>query len=160
MDNAALRIFLFGALATALVAGVVIYFKSGERLQGSVLKARTIELNETSSLLLLDVRIENKEDKAMAVDRVGMSIVTADGTEVKGRALAKADLNATFSYYPLLGEKFNPPLGFPDEIPPKTTVDREVAASFDVPVKDLDARTKVTLRVENPGHEAGNISGK
>jgi hypothetical protein len=161
MEKTWAKIFGAGAIATLLILGFVLFVKRGDHLapQGSVLKERSIDLNETTALLLLDIRLVNDSDVVMTVDHIRMMVETADG-QLTGRVLGKSDLNATFGYFPLLGEKFNAALGSDDEIPPRSTVDRMIAASFDAPLATIDARKYVTVRIEDRTGAAAEFRGK
>jgi hypothetical protein len=162
MDKNWVRIFGAGLVATLLIAGFVIFLKRGDRLQptGRVLKERSIDLNDETALLLLDIRLENDSDVVMTVGKIGMSAQMPDGGQFTGRLLGKRDLLATFGYFPLLGEKFNEPLGSNDEIPARSKVDRMIAASFAAPLSELDKRKQVTVKVEDPTGAAAEFTGK
>jgi len=161
MDQTWVRIFGAGLVATLLIAGFVLFLKRGDRLapQGSVLKERSIDLNENAALLLLDIRVINDSDVVMTVNHIKMVVETADG-QLTGHTLGKSDLGATFGYFPLLGEKFNPALASDDEIPPRSKVDRMIAASFDAPLAIVDARKSVTVTIDDRTGATAEFHGK
>jgi hypothetical protein len=156
------KIFGAGLLATLLIAGFVVFVKRGDRLapHGSVLKERSIDLNAETGLLLLDIRIVNDSDVVMTVNKIGMAAMMPDGGQFTGHVLRKSDLIGTFNYFPLLGEKYNEVLGYDDEIPPRSKVDRMIAASFDAPLSVLDTRKNVTVRIEDRTGAAAEFTGK
>lgn len=161
MDNNFGKIFGVGIAAVIVIVALVFFVKRNDHLapQGTVLKARTIDLNETTSLLLLDIRLVNDSNVNMAVSNITMSIDLKDGGSVEGHVLGKSDLMGTFGYFPLLGEKYNEALAARDEIGGHAKVDRMVAASFDVPLAQMDSRKKVTLRVEDASGAVAEITG-
>ncbi len=162
MDNRWARIFGAGLVATLVIAGFFLFLKRGERLapQGKVLKERSIDLNEATGLLLLDIRLVNDSDVVMTIGKITMATQMPDGGQFTGHVLRKSDLIGTFGYFPLLGEKFNEALGYDDEIPPRSTVDRMIAASFDAPLSVLDTRKNVTIKIEDRTGAAAEFTGK
>jgi hypothetical protein len=162
MDNTWARIFGAGLVATLVIAGAFVFLKRGERLQptGRVLKERSIDLNEETALLLLDIRLVNDSDVVMTVSRLSMSAQMPDGGQFTGRVLGKNDLNSTFGYFPLLGEKFNAPLGSDDEIPPRSKVDRMIAASFSAPLSVIETRKQLTVKIEDRTGTAAEFTAK
>jgi hypothetical protein len=161
MDRNWGRIFGCGAAAVVAILAIFLFLKRGDRLEptGSVLKERSIALNDTASLLLLDIRLVNDSDVVMTVDRIGMIVELKEG-QLTGHILGKSDLDATFGYYPILGEKYNPILASGDQIPPRSKVDRMIAASFDGPLDALDSRQKVTVRITDGTGAAAEFTGK
>jgi hypothetical protein len=162
LDHTWAKIFGAGLLATLLIAGFVMFLKRGDRLAptGSVLKERSIDLNEQTGLLLVDIRLVNDSDVVMTVAKIAMSAQMPDGGQFTGHVLRKSDLAGTFNYFPLLGEKYNETLGFDDEIPPRSKVDRMIAASFDAPLSVLDGRKTLTVRIEDRTGAAAEFTGK
>jgi hypothetical protein len=161
-ENAWAKIFGAGLLATLLIAGFVVFIKRGDRLAptATVLKERSIDLNEQTGLLLLDIRLVNDSDTVMTVAKIGMTAQMPDGGQFTGHVLRKSDLIGTFNYFPLLGEKYNEALGYDDEIPPRSKVDRMIAASFDAPLSVLDGRKNVTIKIEDRTGAAAEFTGK
>jgi hypothetical protein len=162
MDKTFGKILGVGLAVVLVIIAFVFFAKRDDHLAptGTVLKERTIDLNETTSLLLLDIRIVNDSNVTMSVSNLAMSVDLKDGGTVDGHVLGKSDLMGTFGYFPLLGEKFNEALAVRDEIPPHSKVDRMISASFEVPLAQMDARKKVTLLVEDASGAKAEITGK
>ena len=162
MDKTFGKIFGVGLAVVIVIVAFVFFAKRDDHLAptGTVLKERTIDLNETTSLLLLDIRIVNDSNVTMSISNLAMSVDLKDGGTVDGHVLGKSDLMGTFGYFPLLGEKFNEALAVRDEIPPHSKVDRMISASFEVPLAQMDARKKVTLLVEDASGAKAEITGK
>jgi hypothetical protein len=155
------KMFGAGLAVVALIVGFVFFAKRGDHLEpkGMILKERTIALNEETSLLLLDFRLVNDSDVIMTLNDISITAELADGP-IQGRVLPKSDLIGTFRYFPVLGEKYNEAIAARDEVPPHSQVDRMVSATFGTPLSVLDARKKVTLRVEDASRTAVEMIGK
>ena len=162
MDKTFGRIFGVGLAVVIVIVAFVFFAKRDDHLapKGTVLKERTVDLNELTSLLLLDIRIVNDSNVIMSIANIDMSVDLKDGGTVDGHVLGKSDLLGTFGYFPLLGEKYNEALAVRDEIPPHSKVDRMISASFEVPLAQMDARKKVTLLVEDASGVKVEITGK
>ncbi len=162
MDKTFGKILGVGLAVVIVIIAFVFFAKRDDHLAptGTVLKERTIDLNETTSLLLLDIRMVNDSNVSMSLSNIAMSVDLKDGGTVDGHVLGKSDLMGTFGYFPLLGEKFNEALAVRDEIPPHSKVDRMISASFEVPLAQMDARKKVTLLVEDASGAKAVITGK
>jgi hypothetical protein len=155
------KMFGAGLAVVAVIIAFVFVAKRGDHLEpkGTILKERTIALNEETSLIVLDFRLVNDSNVSMTVSEIGITAELADGP-IQGRVLPKSDLIGTFGYFPLLGEKYNEAIAARDEVPPHTQVDRMVSATFGTPLSVLDARKKVTLRVEDASRTAVEMIGK
>lgn len=62
--------------------------------------------------------------------------------------ISEVDARRLFDYYPVLGQKFNDSLLIRTKIKPHETMDRMLAARFEVPEKDLQARRQLRIRIE------------
>ena len=162
MDKNFGRIFGAGLVVVALIVGFVFFAKRGDHLQpkGSIVKVRSIDLDEETSLLVLDVRLVNDSTVTMTTSAIDISVELADGSSVVGMILGKADLKGTFKYFPLLGEQFNETLALRDEIPAKSKVDRMIAASFNVPLAKFDARKRITVKISDASGTAAEFTGR
>jgi hypothetical protein len=162
MDKNFGRIFGAGLVVVLVIIALVFFFKRGDHLDphGSVLKERSIALNDDTALLLLDIRLVNDSDVTMTVSAISMSVDLADGGSVTGHVLGKSDLMGTFGYFPLLGEKYNPALATRDEIPVRSKADRMISASFEVPLAQLESRKKVTVKIEDASGAVAEFTGK
>ncbi|MGI8988079.1 MAG: hypothetical protein ACR2I2_00675 [Bryobacteraceae bacterium] len=143
--------FAIGLLLIGALAWSVFYTTKGAHLvpQGSILKVRTQKADEATSVVVIDFRLTNNAEYAMVVRQADLTVQRADGSNVEGLAMAAADVKKLFDYYRLLGEQFNEVLKFRDEVPPRKTVDRMMAFQLDLPYADLEARKKITMRIED-----------
>jgi hypothetical protein len=63
-----------------------------------------------------------------------------------------------FQYYPLLGQKYNDTLKMRDRIAPRQTLDRMIAARFEIPQDQLDKRKRLAVRVEDVDGPFGELT--
>lgn len=143
--------FGIGLALIAVVVTVVFYMQRGAHieLQGAILKVRTAAMDEHSSVAVADFRFANPADYPFVVRRVDVSIVGADGQVYEGSPVSEVDAKRLFEYYKLLGQKFNESLLMRDKIAPRTSQDRMIAARFEIPESQLDARRSLTIRIED-----------
>ncbi len=142
--------FAVGLLIIGAVVWGVFYSKQGAHLvpQASILKIRTQKVEDLNSLMVIDFRIANNADYPMVIRRADMTVET-NGKTTEGSAVSGEDAKKVFTYYPLLGERFNEPMLIRDKVPPHQTVDRMMAFQIALPFADLEARKKVTMRIED-----------
>jgi hypothetical protein len=141
--------------AAVIVIGVLIWYgfvnTKGNHLAptGSIAKVRTIKATDDVTFMVIDFKVKNDSDRDMVVHSMEAAIDTADGGTVTGGSVAVADINNAFKSYPLLGEQYNTVLRERDVVPAHQTLDRMVGVRFDTPYEKVEARKKVTLRVED-----------
>jgi hypothetical protein len=140
-----------GLAVIAIGLGVMFYMQRGAHveLRGSVLKVRTAELDENSSVAVIDFRFVNPADVPFVVRTVDVTMEGKDGNISQGVAVSEIDAKSLFQYYPLLGQKFNDSLLMRDKIPGRKAEDRMIAARFDMPVVKLEARKTFRIRIED-----------
>jgi hypothetical protein len=136
-----------------VAAGVyaIFYVQRGAHveLRGSILKVRTQELDETSSIAVIDFRFVNPSDYPFIVRRVDVTMKDKNDKDVEGQPAAEVDARRLFEVYPTLGQKFNETLLMRERIGARQSQDRMIAARFPVPVAELDARKQMTVRIED-----------
>jgi len=81
----------------------------------------------------------------------------ANGAAIEGMAVSEGDARRLFQYYPILGQKYNDSLIIRDRIKPHATLDRMIAARFEIPVKQLDARKALKLRIVDVDGPSGEL---
>jgi hypothetical protein len=146
------RRFLFiaaagGAAVAVLVAsGLFVQRGARLRLEGSVLKTRVHASMETSSAVFADFRASNPSSVLFLVRDVVIELVMPDGSVAAGDTVADSDAARYLAAYPELGQKFNPSLVSREKIGPRTTVDRMVAARFDLPERQV-RRGRIRVRI-------------
>jgi hypothetical protein len=143
--------FAVGLVLVGAAVWTVLSVQKGAHLvpKGSILKVRTQKLDEKASAMLLDFRLSNNSAYPMVVRQTEVTIQTADGNTVTGMPIAASDTQNLFRHYPILGEQYNEVMRLRDRVPPQQSVDRMIAVQFDLAEQDLEARKKVTLRIED-----------
>jgi hypothetical protein len=142
--------FLFGLLVVGAAIWVLFIKQEGAHIEpkGSILKVRTLKLDDEHSAAIVEVRLLNNADYAVVARSIEVSAVAGSG-EVQGNVAAEMDVKNLFKYYPALGEQFNPVLKARDQVPPRSSIDREVCATFALPIDQLDSRKDLIVRVED-----------
>jgi hypothetical protein len=108
---------------------------------------------------VLDFRVENPSNIPFVVGNVEVSLEKKNGEMVDGVTTSKSDLKQLFEYNRFLGDRYNEGLGMKDTIAPHSTVDRMVAAHFEVSNQDLDSAKAVHLSlhdVDGPSWETSH----
>ncbi len=144
----------FPALGLAVVAAVVgggIFLNRGSHivLLGEIKKVRTHEVDEKSSVAIVDFRFVNPADYPFMVRSVELFLDGPAGkTPIPGMVVADSDARRLLEAIPELGPKYNDSLKVRDRLPARASDDRMIAARFEVPVAELNARSRFRLRVE------------
>jgi hypothetical protein len=141
--------FAIGIVVIAVAVGGVFYMQRGAHmaLPGKVLKVRTAPLDENSSIAVIDFRVTNPADYNFMTKSVTVVLEDASGNQTEGQTSSELDAQRVFSGIPLLGEKYNDSLKERDKIPPHATMDRMVAARFEVPESKLTSRKRFLVRI-------------
>jgi hypothetical protein len=148
------RFFIFFGLGVVLIAVAVcliLYNYKGNHLvlNGKILKIRTGALSDADSIAVLDLRLENPSDVPFVVRQVEVTLNKQDGSTADSALIAKMDLHQLFQFNRYLGDQYNDSLSIKDTVPPHGTVDRMVAARFDVPNKDLESAKSIHLTIQD-----------
>jgi hypothetical protein len=117
-------------------------------LPGKVLKVRIAPLDDNSSVAVVDFRVTNPSDYKFMAKSVTLALDDGSSLQMEGQTAPEMDAKRLFSGIPLLGEKYNESLKERDTVPPHGTLDRMVAARFEVPESKLAARKKFIVRVQ------------
>jgi len=151
MSTRFLIFFGVGVVAVVLAVVSILQYTKGSHLtlQGSILKVRTGALGDADSIAVLDFRVTNPSDLPFVVRNVVVTLEQPDGNSVEGNGVAKGDLKQLFQYNRFLGQEYNEGLTIKDTIPPHATVDRMVAARFEVKSKDLEAAKAIHLEIQD-----------
>jgi hypothetical protein len=147
-----LLIYVLAGIGVVAVAVTGVFFmQRGAHLeiQGTILKVRTLSADENSSVALIDFRCTNAADYPWVVRSVEVSLTDAQGNPLEGSTVSDADATRLFEYFPLMGQKFNDSLVARTKIPARHTIDRMIAARFEISEKALQARRSLRVRVED-----------
>ena len=151
MSKRFLIFFGVGMVAVAIAVIAILDYTKGSHLvlQGQILKIRTGGLSDADSVAVLDFRVTNPSNIPFVVRTVDVSLEQPGGNLVEGNTVSKSDLKQLFDYNKFLGERYNDGLGMKDTIPPHSTVDRMVAARFDVNNRDLEKGKAIHLSIQD-----------
>ncbi len=143
--------FAAGIVVIAIAVFTILYSHKGNHLvlQGKILKIRTGALSDQDSIAVLDLRLENATDVPFVVRQVEVTLNKQDGSTAGASLIAKTDLHQVFEYNRFLGDQYNDSFSLHDKIAPHSTVDRMVAARFDVPNKDLEAAKTIHIAIQD-----------
>lgn len=149
------------AVVAVLVFGVMWVQRGAHvELKGEILKVRTQELDEHSSLAVIDFRFANPADYAFIVRKVDVILEDPNGKQADGMTVSDTDAKRVFEVYPLLGQKYNESLRPRDRIGGRESQDRMIAARFELPAAVLNTRKRLTVRVEDVDGPVSEIREK
>lgn len=142
---------LVGLVIVGAALAWVFYAQRGAHLvlQGSVSKVRTVATDEFSSVAIVDFRFVNVADYRWVIRKVEVSVTDAEGHTVPGSTVSEVDAARLFEYFPLLGQKYNDSLVARARLEPHQTIDRMIAAKFEIPEAQLQARKGLSIRIED-----------
>jgi hypothetical protein len=151
MSKRILIFFGVGLVAIAIAVVVILNANKGAHLelQGSILKVRTGALGDGNSIAVMDFRVTNPSDLPFTVRNVEIALEQSNGEMLDGVTISKSDLKQMFQYNRFLGDQYNDGLGLQDTIAPHGTVDRMVAAHFEVGNGDLEKAKAVHLSIQD-----------
>ena len=149
-----------GLVVAGVVVGLIVLKQQGAtpRLAGQITNVRTLGMDQSSSVAIVDFRFTNDSKYRFVVGSTAMSVVDAQGQSHEGRILAAADIRQLFELFPALGLKTGEPLIIKTRIPPGGSSLATLAARFEIPKEALDARKKVTLSVQDVDGPVSEIS--
>jgi len=140
-----------GLAAAALLIGGVLAWRGGDRLDptGQILKLRSAPVDDQRCLIVLDLRLTNGSNIALEIREVSLSVQNKEGATLQGTLVSGVDSKSLFTYYPVLGEAYNPPLIANTRIAPHQTVDLMLAARLDMPESELASRRKLSVMAQD-----------
>lgn len=140
-----------GLVAVAMAVAAIVYLQWGAHveLKGSILKVRTLAPDDNSSIAIIDFRFVNPSDYPFIVRTVDVSLEDEQGNIVEGSTISEVDAKRLFQYFPILGQKYNDSLLIRTRVEPRHSMDRMVAARFEIPESRLNARKRLRVRIED-----------
>ena len=117
-------------------------------LPGTILKVRTAPLDEQSAAVAIDFRVTNPSDYPFQVRGVTVVLESQSGAQIEGSTVSELDARQLMAGVPLLGDKYNQSLMVRENVPAHTKLDRMIAARFEVPDSQLQARKRFLVRIE------------
>jgi hypothetical protein len=143
-----LKYVAIGLLAVALAAGIFYWSSLGSqvRLDGKIVKVRTLSTGDASSLMILEVRLNNPARTPFMIQDVQIEVAPLSGAPMIGMPTNQADLDRVLDYYKTAGPRFNTVLKTRDRIPGGAAGDWTVAAGFDLPESAIMNRRSLVVR--------------
>ncbi len=148
-----------GVGLVGLLVGAVFWMQRGAHpeLKGTIGKVRTLGLPDSSTVVVVDFRFANAADYPFVVRRVDVLVESAEGRRVEGAAVSEPDAQRLFAYYPALGPKYNESLVARTRVRPGESMDRMVAARFEMTEEEFGRRRGLWIRVEDVDGAASEI---
>ena len=138
-----------GLAVVGIFVGLVVYKQRGStpRLVGEIASVRTLEMDESSSVAIVDLRVTNDSRLLFIVRETAMRAVDAKGEARQGRIISASDAKRLFELFPALGSISSEMLIIKTHIPASESRTMMLAARFEIPKADLDARKSITVSV-------------
>ncbi len=146
-------------LALLFAGGLSVNRGQQVTLVGEVKKVRTGKLDEQRSVVVLDFRVTNPSGYPFQVRDLNLEVTTR-GKAVAGRFIPEVDAKNVFLGVPELGEKYNPSFASEERVAKKSTVDRMTAFVVDLPLRELDDRTKMVMRIRDADGAVSELAEK
>jgi hypothetical protein len=145
------RILTFGLLGAVLVAGAIYFYNAGATptLAGEITEVRTLAMDEASSVAVVNFRGTNTSNRIVFIHQREVTITGEDGATRIGLPVQVVDIQGLFNYFPILGGMKDAPLLPRTEVEPGEELRGLVAARFDLPKHELDARKSLVLKFYN-----------
>ena len=147
MKNSFAKAFAIGLATVVVVVGAVLFMQRGAHLDlPGYMRVRTIATSENESLALVDLHLTNPSDYAFEVRNVTVTLETTHGDATQ-TIVSRIDALRLFDSMPHAGP-FHPTLYTNFPIPPHTTADYTIAASFSMPEYMLKDRQRFVVKIE------------
>ncbi|HEY1219400.1 MAG: hypothetical protein ABSE42_11200 [Bryobacteraceae bacterium] len=150
MSRTLLITFAIGIVVVAIAISGIVYMQRGAHIElpGKILKVRTAPLDDQSAAVAIDFRVTNPSNYQFKVRSVTVVLESQSGAQIEGATASEIDAQRLMAGVPLLGDKYNPSLMVGERVPGRTTLDRMIAARFEVPDSQLQARKRFLVRIE------------
>jgi len=150
MQKTFLAAFGIGLAIIALAVGGIFVMQRGDRIElpGKILKVRTAELDNDSSIAVIDFRITNPSDVQFEVRTVTVEMEDNQGKSYLGQSVSEMDAVRLFEGLPVLGQKYNKTLLMRERLGSRGSADRMVAVRFQAPLAMIDGRKRFIVHIE------------
>jgi len=150
MSRTLLITFGIGIVVIAIAVAGIVYMQRGGHVElpGTILKVRTAPLDEQSAAVAIDFRVTNPSNYPFQVRGVTVVLESQSGAQTEGATASEIDAQRLMAGVPLLGDKYNPSLMVRERVPAHTTLDRMIAARFEVPDAQLQSRKRFLVKIE------------
>lgn len=156
----AYRFILAGLGAAAAIVAVILFFNQGSspRIEGEILRVRTLGMDQNSSVAIVDFKGRNSAKYPMVIGKRLLLVTDANGREHQGDTTAVYDLEKLFQYFPALGAAENEPVIDKTRLQPGDPIQGMIAARFEIPKHELDLRRQLTVRIIDVGDAVSEIT--
>ena len=160
MNKTTLISLALGLVVVSVFIGLVILKQRGStpRVAGEITAVRTLGMDESSAVAIVDFRVTNTSRYPLIVGGTDMSVVDAKGETRQGQIISASDIHRLFELFPAIGIKMGEPLIIKTRIAPQASFSGMLAARFDLPKTDLDARKKITVAITDVDGPVSEIS--
>lgn len=154
------RILTFGLLGALLVAGAIYFYNEGAtpELDGEITEVRTLAMDEASSVAVVNFSGTNTSDRIVFIHQRELTITGENGATHIGSPVQVTDVQNLFQYFPILGGMKDAPLLPRTEVEPGAELRGLVAARFELPKHELDARKSLVLKFYNDQKRSTELS--
>ena len=134
-----------GAIAVAIVVvavGSILYSTKNNKVEltGTLLRVRTHPVDAENSVVLADIRVKNPSTQQFVVQDVKVFL-----DDQEGDLFSETDAQRLFTYYPVLGKKYNANLTIRQKINPGESIDRMITVRFKA--TDEAIRNRKAIRI-------------
>ncbi len=138
-----------GLVVASVVVGLIVLKQRGATpsLGGEITSVRTLGMDQSSSVAIVDFRFANTSKHPFIVQSTGMSVVDSKGEAKPGYMVAARDANQLFELFPGLGARGAETLVIKAKIAPEESRMAMLTARFDLAKAELDARQKIILSI-------------
>ncbi len=149
MNSRLLWLAGIGALIVGALVASGLFVQRGSRViaDGRIQKVRTLQVEDNTTVVLVDFRATNPAKYPLVVRDVTLEVETATGETLSGDVVADIDVERFVANYPVIGPKYNPTLRTRERIAAGETVDRMAAASFPAAESVIQGRRKLRIRI-------------
>lgn len=139
-------------LAIALaIGGGALWVNRGSHLtvEGGIQKVRVQGLDDAAAVIV-DFRMANSSNVPLVVREVSLILTDDQGRQLEGQVVADTDAKRMMEFYATsIGAKYNETLKIRERIGSGQSVDRMIAARFEIPEAKVKARKGLRIRVED-----------
>jgi hypothetical protein len=138
-----------GMIVAGAFVVLVLYQQKGARLvlAGEITNVRTLGMDEKSSVALVDFKLTNQSQFPFVVGSTAMSMVDGNGETRDGSMVSDGHTKDLFEAFPVLGKKIGGGLATREKMAPGEARAVTLAARFEIPKGDADARKSIKVTV-------------
>jgi hypothetical protein len=140
-----------GLVVALVLVGIGYWLNTGSqvRLEGKVLKVRTVPADDNASLAVVDFRVKNTTRTLFQLKTLTLVVTTAEGQVVEGLPVAQVDLDRVLDYHKVLGPRRTEMLKERDRIRVGTEEDCTAAGSFSISERALQSRKSLVIKLQD-----------